>query len=237
MLHFKTPLLFFFILLVLPFSVRAQTVNQTDSEGKKQGKWVKTYPDGKPEYEGNFKDDEPVGVFKYYDIKGNLVAKVDFNDDGSAKAEMYYEKGEIAGKGNYSAPQVKTGLWTYYDQHGNIRSEIHYKNNKKHGSAVYYYKDGSVIKETAFVNGLENGLRKEFFANGNPKFWGNVVDGNFDGEIKIYYPNGKLMQHGTYANAVKDGTWTHYDEKGRKTKIVEYKNGNIVDEKKQLDSK
>lgn len=231
------PVLLLLCTLFISFSVRTQETNKTDADGLKQGRWVKKYPDGKSEYEGTFKDDKPVGVFKYYDIKGNIVAKVDFNEDGSASAEMYYEKGEIAAKGNYSAPEIKTGKWIYYDQHGNIRSEVHYKNNKKHGPAVYYYKDGSKVKETSFENGRENGYRKEYFSNGKVKIEGALVDGNFDGETKIYHPNGQVLQQGIYRNAVRDSTWIHYDENGRTVKKVHYEKGNIVDEEKLIDTK
>lgn len=237
MKRYSITALFILGIFFLPFSVRAQETNRTDADGLKQGKWVKKYPDGKTEYEGEFKDDNPTGLFKYYDISGNLIAKVNFNEDGSAKAEMYYEKGEIAAKGDYAAPEVKTGKWTFYDHHGNIRSEVHYKNNKKHGNAVYYYKDGSVVKETTFENGRENGYRKEYFANGKVKFEGAVVDGNFDGEIKIYHPNGKIDQKGLYRNAVRDSTWVYFDEKGRTTRKIHYEKGNKVDEEKLIDKR
>ncbi len=237
MKHCTATLFLLFSLFLTPLLVRAQETNQTDANGLKQGKWVKKYPDGKPEYEGTFKDDKPVGLFKYFDISGNLIAKVNFNEDGSAHAEMYYEKGEVAAKGNYSAPEVKTGQWVFYDQYGNVRSEVHYKNNKNHGKAVYYYKDGSVVKETAFENGREQGYRKEYFANGNVKFEGAMLDGNFDGEIIIYHPNGQVDQKGIYRNAVRDSTWIYFDENGRTVRKIHYEKGNIADEEKLIDNR
>ena len=52
------------LLSLLLMSGNAMTQNLTDAAGKKQGQWVKNYPNGKIMYEGTFKDDKPVGLFK-----------------------------------------------------------------------------------------------------------------------------------------------------------------------------
>ena len=59
---------FFTILFITLFSfiINAQDVNKIDAKGKKQGVWKKYHPNGMLRYTGSFKDDKPVGVFKYY---------------------------------------------------------------------------------------------------------------------------------------------------------------------------
>ena len=41
-----------------------QTINRTDRDGKKQGHWIKKYPNGHVMYDGYFKNDKPIGEFK-----------------------------------------------------------------------------------------------------------------------------------------------------------------------------
>ena len=55
-------------LLLVYFTVFAQTdeINKTDNNGLKQGKWIKYHSNGKIKYEGNFKDDKPIGQMKRY---------------------------------------------------------------------------------------------------------------------------------------------------------------------------
>ena len=55
------------ILFISFFSLCVIAQNKIDENGKKQGPWKKTYPRSiAVQYEGQFKDDKPVGTFKYY---------------------------------------------------------------------------------------------------------------------------------------------------------------------------
>ncbi len=56
------------------------TMNQTDSKGRKQGPWRKLER-GVLKYEGQFRDDKPVGTFTYY------------YDNKSIKAVSHFESG------------------------------------------------------------------------------------------------------------------------------------------------
>ncbi|MCB0756798.1 MAG: toxin-antitoxin system YwqK family antitoxin, partial [Flavobacteriales bacterium] len=44
-------------------SALAQDLNRKDENGLKQGNWKKLYKNGKTRYEGQFKNDKPVGLF------------------------------------------------------------------------------------------------------------------------------------------------------------------------------
>ena len=49
---------------LLPLSLLAQ--NMMDSQGRRQGKWVKVDKNNRKVYEGTFKDGLETGVFTYY---------------------------------------------------------------------------------------------------------------------------------------------------------------------------
>ena len=62
-----------FLLTGLLFAlVDLNAQNTVDAKGRKQGRWSKTYADGKLKYEGEFKDDCEVGDFKYYKRKSAI---------------------------------------------------------------------------------------------------------------------------------------------------------------------
>ena len=61
--------LLFLLLCIFPLCAIGQSgedINITDQTGKKQGLWIKKYPNGNIQYEGIFKNDHPVGEFKRY---------------------------------------------------------------------------------------------------------------------------------------------------------------------------
>jgi antitoxin component YwqK of YwqJK toxin-antitoxin module len=68
------PILYIVVLLAISAgSLFSQiSVNQTDKKGKKQGLWRKNYDDGIIRYEGSFKDDQPDGIFRYYNELGKI---------------------------------------------------------------------------------------------------------------------------------------------------------------------
>ncbi|MEZ4997566.1 MAG: hypothetical protein R2758_08925 [Bacteroidales bacterium] len=53
---------------------------------KKQGPWMKKYPNGNLMYEGKFKNDKPVGLFKRYTEEGVLLSELTYAD-GIEEAE------------------------------------------------------------------------------------------------------------------------------------------------------
>ena len=62
----------FFLIAGLLSAATAFSINEVDSKGRKQGVWKKPYGNGYFMYEGEFKDDQPVGTFKRYYEDGVL---------------------------------------------------------------------------------------------------------------------------------------------------------------------
>ena len=75
-----------FFLLIFSFFCSAQNINQIDSNGMKQGVWKKTYDNGNLRYKGNFKNDNPEGIFYYYYKSGELQLEKEFFHNGLAAA-------------------------------------------------------------------------------------------------------------------------------------------------------
>ena len=65
------------LILVFTSGLSIAQLNQTDSKGRKQGEWAKTYPKSRVyQYKGQFKDDKPIGTFTYYYESGKVKAVI-----------------------------------------------------------------------------------------------------------------------------------------------------------------
>ena len=86
--------------------------------------------------------------------------------------------------------------------------KINYKDGKMHGDYHSYYENGTIQSKAKLNN--------------------NATD-----SFEIYYPNGNINAKGpTDANFKKIGDWIYYYKDGTPEKIVTFRNGNKVSEKK-----
>src|SRR5512133_1290292 len=77
-------------------------INLTDQQGRKQGHWIKYYPDSTVMYDGFFRDDHPVGEFRRFYNDKTLKSLLVYSIDGrEAIAEIYHPNGFIESKGRY----------------------------------------------------------------------------------------------------------------------------------------
>ena len=106
-------LVMFFLCFNVLQLVQAQ--NKLDEKGKKQGDWVKTYPNSKSiEFKGQFKDDLKEGEWFEYFESGILSKKLNYKN-GKLTGEYidYYNDGRIEEKGQY-LNDLKVGIWRVY---------------------------------------------------------------------------------------------------------------------------
>lgn len=216
----------FFILIVFAGYAQNET-NQLDSQGRKQGFWEKRLPNGKLIYQGNFKDDKPIGELKRYHTNGVIKAKL-FYTEGSetVTAELYDMKGQLMAKGNYIG-QEKEGNWKYYKQ-GQLISEETYDHGVKDGVSKTYYPSGELFEETHWKNNQKSGLYKAYFKTGKPYMECQMADGKRDGTCKVYFDNGQLELDGFYKQGLRDGQWKYYKQNGDFSYTLEYDLGSLL---------
>lgn len=194
-------------------------VNQTDSQGRKQGVWKKAYPNAAAFiYVGQFKDDKPYGEFTYFYESGIVKAKINFQKDGSTTyAKLYHETGYLMAKGKY-VNQEKDSIWIQFDDRGVVSYQEEYKNGKLDGQRVVFFEPVGnqylVMEYYYYKNGVRHGEFKKFHPNKKLAQEGNYIDGNLNGDIKHYHPNGNIARIERYKYAVKHGYQIVFDEKG-----------------------
>ncbi|MBR6878891.1 MAG: toxin-antitoxin system YwqK family antitoxin [Bacteroidales bacterium] len=207
--------LFFLICILTLESLAAQELNRTDSKGRRQGAWTDFYPNGQKRYEGQFKNDQCVGEFKYYDEQGHLKATNTFDKAGTRALNKSYSNGTLIATGYY-VNQKKEGEWRYYSkENGKLLLVEDNKAGKPHGSSkVYNPLNERVAEEAWYVDGHRNGPAKQYYDSGILMMECQYMDDLLDGPSKTYYPSGALKEEGAFQKGVKIGVWTTYNEDG-----------------------
>jgi len=204
----------------------------TDSKGRKQGYWKKKDDKNKLIYEGEFKDDKPVGQFKYYYPNDSVRAIMYFKDGGRvAYAKLFHLNGKRMGDGKYINKETRDSTWNYYDELGVLISKENYKVGKKNGLCTVYLPDGGVSEERSYKEDVQDGPFKEYFDGKNIKAQGTYVKGLMEGRVSYHYPNGVEVAAGYYKNGLKTGPWIYKTESGKTREKELYKNGKLASQK------
>lgn len=185
-------------------------INRYNEDGKKIGIWKTFWPGEEyiPKTEGNYRNGEKDGYFKYFDKEGNL-SKIDkfvngvLMIDPPELAEFdiktdYYADGSIKTIGSYK-DNVPEGMRRDYDKSGNI-------------IAGYILHKGVVIgKGIIDEQGKKQGPWQEFFLSGKKSAEGTYKDNIKIGQWKYYFENGNLEQIGSYDSKGRaKGKWIWY---------------------------
>jgi len=203
-----------FCLLLLCSSLgclQAQSVNQTDANGKKQGLWVKKYPRSSVvQYQGTFKDGKPIGVFQYNYPNNKLKALVEHiaNSD-RANVEFYHENGQLMSKGVYKNMK-KDSVWVSFNEKGQLTMIETYKNDLLNGEKKIYHIPTRSNEKSQVIISVYN------YANGMP-----------EGKFEEYYPDRKIKKTGQFKEHRREGTWIYYEANGNKMMEENYYQGKM----------
>jgi antitoxin component YwqK of YwqJK toxin-antitoxin module len=212
-------------------------INQTDSQGKKQGHWIKRYPDQTILYEGYFKDDHPAGEFiRYYEDK-TLKSVLQYSSNGrEATAILYHPNGNIASQGKY-VNQKKEGKWQFFSAitKGYLISEETYSGNLRNGLSVKFFPDSTVAERVKYVNDVRQGEWIQYYPNGSVCLKSNYVNGRIEGKFEVWFENGIIEFSGQYKNDTREGLWFIYNSNGSVKYRIEYKDGITNDRQMDID--
>jgi antitoxin component YwqK of YwqJK toxin-antitoxin module len=235
-MHFR--LLITAYLIFIPATLLCQPesgINKSDPSGRKQGHWIRKYPNNSVMYEGFFTDNNPEGIFKRYYADGNIRSVLNYSNNGSeAEAEIYHTNGYLAARGKYIR-QKKEGLWQFYSEYesGYLVSEDIYSGNLRNGSSVKFYPDGTTAEKMNFFNDTAQGEWIKYYSNGNICLKSSYLDGRINGRFEAWFENGTLHFSGEYRSDKREGTWFIYEKDGSIRYKLEYKGG--VTENREMD--
>jgi antitoxin component YwqK of YwqJK toxin-antitoxin module len=236
-----TPKIFLFaIFIALSATAHSQTgmeINKSDQSGKKQGRWVKYYPNGNILYEGTFRDNHPVGeLIRYYDNKTIKSVLLYSTDGKEVFAKIYHSNGFISSKGKY-VNQLKEGKWQFFSIsiNGYLILEEYYTKNLKNGTSVIYYPDSTIAEKVTYLNDLREGQCIRYYPNGSVCLKSQYSKGMIDGKFEVLFESGNIQILGWYRNDMRDGPWIIYNNDGTIKYKLEYALGNTTDRQMDID--
>jgi len=229
------------ILIIFPFFCFSQT-NTIDKKGLKQGAWAKYYPDNKtPIYTGQFKDNMPIGEFRYFFSSGKVKAIIQHQSKNNLSyARLYFENEQLMAEGRYKYMK-KDSLWINYNSQGYVLSREEFQADKLNGLRVTYYLEGQgegeekMLTIENYKDSLLEGSYESFYSKGLVKEKGNYVKNKKEGEWQTFHPNGVMESRMTFKNNLAHGWAYGFDPKGKLYGKKMHRNGVLL-EGEELDN-
>jgi antitoxin component YwqK of YwqJK toxin-antitoxin module len=179
------------------------------------------YDDGKLKSIGTSKRGLPDGIFREYDVNGNLTdtAKIysegkllrqgKLDDQGREQGlwREFYEDGKIKSEGNYKDGK-REKPWNFYFNNGQVEQTGEYVKGKPSGEWKKYFQDGNLNRDEFYDNGKENGIMTEYARDSTIIAKGNYVDGKKDGVWN--FNNNGYIATGKFLEDREDGLWKQY---------------------------
>lgn len=116
---------------------------------------------GGKESEGNYYREQKDGIWHFFDVKGNIIAKTP-----------------------YSMGYINGASITYYPT-GEVLDVIHYEKDVQHGDWTRYYKSGAIQIKASYYKGKQHGHYKVINDNGDVSIEGVYNQGKQIGEWKV----------------------------------------------------
>jgi antitoxin component YwqK of YwqJK toxin-antitoxin module len=210
-------------------------INNTDQQGRKQGRWIKKYLNENVMYDGVFNNDHPVGEFRRYYEDKTLKSLLIYSGDGKeAVATIYHPNGNISSKGTY-INQKKEGKWQFFSAfiNGYLICEELYSGNLKNGPSLKFYPDSTVAERVTYINDIRQGEWIQYYPNGAICLKSNYLNGKISGKFEVWFENGRIEFSGQYKNDARDGLWHIYKDDGTIKYELEYLAG--VTKNRQMD--
>lgn len=226
--------IFFLILFLNAFflEVDAQqisdTLNKSDSLGRKQGFWIKKDIQGVVKYEGRFINDKPIGIFKYYYPDNKIKAITNFySKQDYSRTTIFHVNGKILSLGKYYKT-FKDSIWDYYNEKGQLVAVESFNKGKKDGIwKIIYSETGKTSEEVNWINDVKEGIWMQYYPDGTKKLKANNINNKIEGLWQTYYPNSRVELSGTYKASLKDGIWMYFADNGETIYKEIYTKGNF----------
>ena len=183
--------------------VNNDTINLTDSLGKKQGQWIilnkmvnkLCFTDEQKVEEGVFSNSRKTGVWTEYYCNNNMKSKITYeNNRPFGYAIMYHDNGKIKEEGLWKNNRW-VGDYKLYYENGQVQQSFKFNTTgKREGDQKYFWENGQVMIEGSWAEGKEAGLLKEYYENGDLKSEKNFADGFLDiATVKSFEPKKPIV--------------------------------------------
>jgi len=226
-------------------------------DGKKTGKWIEYYSNGKIKTVITYVNNKPIGYAILYHENGKIKEEGMWNiDRWVGEYKLYYENGEVQQSFNFNAMGKREGLQQYFYDNGQIMIEGTWSAGKEAGTLKEYYVNGDIKAEKYFNGGNIDTVKTKYYApkkpvattktgktpvvktknsdvvaaTANPQTEKSFTENfNGNGPHKLYNSNKQLSKDGVFQNyKLIDGKVYHYNKDGLLTRIALYKDAKYI---------
>ena len=212
-----------------------EDVNRFDAEGRKVGKWMTFWPNGRVRMEGPYERGKREGVFKYFSRNGDLERTETFKrgeqvvDAPSAVAldlrKSFHPNGEVERSGPWRE-EVPMGTHRFFDEEGHLVEVRVFRNGtleavgmldslgRRTGLWELFWSDGSIRATGDYLEGMRHGDWKFLDRDGKLEQEGSYRMGDWHGRWKWYHGSGSLHRDEQYRKGREDGEFVELSEKG-----------------------
>jgi antitoxin component YwqK of YwqJK toxin-antitoxin module len=230
-MKFISPIFFLlFMLLILPEAIGQQAANERDEQGRRQGPWSGHFPSGRTRYKGQFKDDQPIGVFRYFNNDGSLRVELQHQYSGDTVNAIYYHSNRRVLSEGFFLNRKRQGTWTFFTEMGVKVAENYYHQDAEHGKWKTFFPNGSLAEIVTWENGSKHGPWIQYFEDGNYRLKASYKDNMLHGDFTVYYQNNQKVLQAHYYQSLPDNTWRYYSSSGELEKEVYYSKGRMIKE-------
>jgi len=199
-----------------------EEVNRFDDQGRKTGKWMTFWSNGRIREEGPWERGLKEGVFKRFSRQGDLESTETWHrgelvEDAPEAVVLdvrktFHANGEVSRSGPWRE-DTPMGTHRFFDEMGHLVE-------------VKVFRDG-VLTATGMLDSLgrRTGPWTEFWPEGELKASGPYAEGLRDGEWQFFARDGRLEQEGGYRAGQWHGRWIWYHPDGAKHRDERYRKG------------
>lgn len=201
-------------LFIFHFGFSQEPNNQLDANGKRHGKWSKTYENGSIRYTGEFEHGKEIGIFKFFTEENPntpAITKEFIKNSDQIIVKYFYPDGKLKSIGQMVG-QNRYGKWVYYFKDGiKILSEETYENGMLEGDYKIFYINGKLTEWSVYKKNLLHGVSNRYTESGVLIEVINYKEGKLNGEAFYYNTSGQLILKGSYKDDVSVGAWESYE--------------------------
>lgn len=199
-----------------------EEVNRYDDQGRKTGKWLTFWSNGRIREEGPWERGLKEGVFKRFSRQGDLEGTETWHrgelveDAPEAVAldlrKAFHPNGEVSRSGPWRE-DTPMGTHRFFDEQGHLVE-------------VKVFREG-VLGATGSLDSLgrRTGDWTEFWPNGEVRSAGPYKEGLREGQWTFYSRDGRVEQEGGYRAGQWHGRWVWYHLDGSVHRDEQYRKG------------
>ncbi len=174
--------------------------------------------------------DSIIHISEIVNIEVSLIKEVAFWPNGQRQFTRYYQN------------NTPYGTWKYFSQNGLLKYTL--KNFESYFIVQLHFENNNIRSTRKYPLDTDKNIvgckEENYFPDGSIQAYGKkepeIVINHWElleqGRWSFFYPSGILESKGKFTHGKKEGKWTFYNKSGHKLRIVKFKNGILVSQKK-----